>query len=73
MGALDGQHVLVTGGSSGIGKACADRYRAEGATVYVADLNPRSSDELALDVSVFSLVAFIDLNAGIILNVRGTG
>lgn len=51
MGALDGQHVLVTGGSSGIGKACADRYRAEGAVVYVADLNPRSSDELALDVS----------------------
>ena len=51
MGALDGQHVLVTGGSSGIGKACADRYRAEGATVYVADLNPRSSDEIALDVS----------------------
>ena len=51
MGALDGQHVLVTGGSSGIGKACADRYRAEGATVHVADLNPTSSDELTLDVS----------------------
>ena len=51
MGALDGQHVLVTGGSSGIGKACAERYRAEGATVYVTDLNPKSSDEIALDVS----------------------
>ena len=51
MGALDGQHVLVTGGSSGIGKACSDRYRAEGATVHIADLNPRSSDELPLDVS----------------------
>jgi NAD(P)-dependent dehydrogenase (short-subunit alcohol dehydrogenase family) len=51
MGALDGQHVLVTGGSSGIGRACVDRYRAEGATVHVADLNPQSSDELQLDVS----------------------
>ena len=51
MGVLDGQHVLVTGGASGIGKACAARYRAEGATVYVADLHPRSSDEIQLDVS----------------------
>jgi NAD(P)-dependent dehydrogenase (short-subunit alcohol dehydrogenase family) len=49
--ALAGQHVLVTGGSSGIGKACADRYRAEGATVFVADLHPSSSDEIQLDVS----------------------
>ena len=49
--ALAGQHVLVTGGSSGIGKACADRYRAEGATVFVADLHPTSSDEIQLDVS----------------------
>ena len=49
-GALAGQNVLVTGGSSGIGKACAERYRAEGATVFVADLNPTSSDEIQLDV-----------------------
>lgn len=49
-GALTGRHVLVTGGSSGIGKACAERYRAEGATVYVADITPASSDELPLDV-----------------------
>jgi len=75
MGALDGQHVLVTGGSSGIGKACAARYRSEGATVYVADLHPQSSDELKLDVSdsaawatLVSLLPPLDmvhLNAGI--------
>jgi NAD(P)-dependent dehydrogenase (short-subunit alcohol dehydrogenase family) len=74
-GALDGQHVLVTGGSSGIGKACAGRYRAEGATVYVADLRPQSSDELQLDVgdsaAWATLVAslppldIVHLNAGI--------
>jgi NAD(P)-dependent dehydrogenase (short-subunit alcohol dehydrogenase family) len=49
--ALAGQHVLVTGGSSGIGKACAERYRAEGATVFVADIRPTSSDEIQLDVA----------------------
>jgi len=48
---LSGRTVLVTGGSSGIGRACAQRYRAEGATVFVADLHPRSSDEIELDVA----------------------
>lgn len=81
MGALDGQHVLVTGGASGIGKACADRYRAEGATVHVADLHPRSSDEIQLDVSdsaawaalIASLppLDVVHLNAGITTPGRG--
>jgi NAD(P)-dependent dehydrogenase (short-subunit alcohol dehydrogenase family) len=48
---LNGRIALVTGGSSGIGKACAQRFRAEGATVFVADLRPASSDEIELDVS----------------------
>lgn len=49
-GALAGRTALVTGGSSGIGRACVERFRAEGATVFVADISPRSSDELRLDV-----------------------
>lgn len=75
MGVLDGQHVLVTGGASGIGKACAQRYRAEGATVHVADIRPQSSDEIQLDVSdsaawtalIASLppLDIVHLNAGI--------
>ena len=73
--ALAGQNVLVTGGSSGIGKACAERYRAEGATVFVADLNPTSSDEIQLDVGdsgAWAVLAgrlppldMVHLNAGI--------
>ena len=51
MGMLSGQNVLVTGGSSGIGKGCVERFRAEGATVFVADINPASSHEIRLDVS----------------------
>jgi NAD(P)-dependent dehydrogenase (short-subunit alcohol dehydrogenase family) len=50
MNSLAGKVALVTGGSSGIGKGCAARLRAEGATVFVADINPASSDELQLDV-----------------------
>lgn len=75
-GALAEQHVLVTGGASGIGRACAERYRAEGATVYVADLHPSSSDEILLDVSdpgAWAALAdslppldLVHLNAGIV-------
>jgi NAD(P)-dependent dehydrogenase (short-subunit alcohol dehydrogenase family) len=81
-GALTGRTALVTGGSSGIGKACAERYRTEGATVFVADINPSSSDEIALDVrdpdAWAALVAslppldVVHLNAGITTPGRGT-
>lgn len=50
MGALDGKYALVTGGAGGIGRACVERFRAEGATVFAADIAPASSDEIALDV-----------------------
>jgi NAD(P)-dependent dehydrogenase (short-subunit alcohol dehydrogenase family) len=37
-GLMDGKVGLVTGGASGIGRACAIRFAAEGASVVVADL-----------------------------------
>jgi len=38
VGRLEGTVTLVTGAASGIGKACAERFRAEGATVAGADV-----------------------------------
>jgi NAD(P)-dependent dehydrogenase (short-subunit alcohol dehydrogenase family) len=46
MGALDGKVALVTGGASGIGRACVDRFVAEGANVVVGDLNGGGLGEL---------------------------
>ncbi|MEM1231293.1 MAG: SDR family NAD(P)-dependent oxidoreductase [Pseudomonadota bacterium] len=37
-GKLEGQVAVVTGGASGIGKACALRFAAEGAEIVLADL-----------------------------------
>ncbi len=40
---LQGKRVLVTGGSKGIGLACAEAFAAEGAEVRIASRNPERS------------------------------
>ena len=44
---LKGRVALVTGGSSGLGKAAADSLRAAGVHVAIADLNASASQEAA--------------------------
>jgi NAD(P)-dependent dehydrogenase (short-subunit alcohol dehydrogenase family) len=52
---LDGRHVIVTGGGSGIGAALARRFAAEGARVVVADLNEQAADAVAREVDALAV------------------
>ena len=51
MGKLDGRVALITGAASGLGRATAAMFAAEGATVIVADLNVTSANEVAAALS----------------------
>ena len=47
--ALDGRSVLITGGGSGIGEACARKFSGLGAKVTVADINEEAAERVAAD------------------------
>jgi 3-hydroxybutyrate dehydrogenase len=52
---LNGKRVLVTGGASGIGTACARAFAAAGATVTIADLDAASAERLANEIGGVAL------------------
>ena len=61
MGELDGQTVVVIGGSAGIGLETARRARAEGADVILAARNPERLEQAAREVGATRTGAF-DVN-----------
>jgi 2-hydroxycyclohexanecarboxyl-CoA dehydrogenase len=52
---LDGRKALVTGGASGIGTAIAERLAAEGAEVWVGDINVEGAEQVAKDINGHAL------------------
>jgi len=48
---FEGKTIIVTGGGSGIGAACAVELAESGATVIVADLNLEHAEAVVLDIA----------------------
>src|SRR5215207_26611 len=50
MARFDGKVAIVTGSASGIGRACAVKLAAEGASVLVADIDGEGADRVAAEI-----------------------
>lgn len=55
---FEGKRVVITGGASGIGKATAEAFIAEGARVMMGDLNAESGDAMTTDARFDNRLAF---------------
>lgn len=64
-GQLSGKTAVITGGSNGIGRACADRFAAEGANVLIADLQraPGLAAAEAINEAGGGAARFVELEA----------
>ncbi len=51
MNRFEGKVAVITGGAKGIGAACAARLAAEGAAVYVADVDEEAGERIARETS----------------------
>ncbi|ANS25622.1 SDR family NAD(P)-dependent oxidoreductase [Rhodococcus opacus] len=56
MGVLDGRRALVAGGASGIGRAIAEAYLAEGADVVIADVDEAAAQLTAKELGAAAAV-----------------
>ena len=51
MGRLDGRVAIVTGAGQGIGRGVARRFAREGAAVVVAEVNPKTGEQVAGEIT----------------------
>jgi 3-hydroxybutyrate dehydrogenase len=77
---LAGRRALVTGGASGIGRACANRLAAAGAHVFIVDIAAEAAKEAAAeiggtpvvaDLSDLAAVDGLDCDVDIVINNAG--
>jgi NAD(P)-dependent dehydrogenase (short-subunit alcohol dehydrogenase family) len=62
---LAGKHVVITGAGSGIGRACAVRFAAEGASVVVSDRDGERVEAVAREIGARPLTADVSRDSEI--------
>lgn len=71
---FDGRPVVITGGCSGIGLACAERFRAAGADVHVLDRNhPDDPVDVTDEAAVGRFFAALPQPPAVLVNAAGIG